>query len=247
MVKLKKIVTLVLEVTLAILVIGLVVGVLGTNAEVNGYIFGYRPVVVVSSSMEPDIPINSVCIVKQIDINEVKTGDIIVFNAEDMRVVHRCIEIKDGDPGEIRLITKGDNNSHPDEFIVTGENVQSRVVKIFNNSGAYIKTLVNDDGTINKGVLFFLCMGVAATALAILFAIQSVVWTINRAVQATERKFNLHVGFAVKCLGQGISKVENINNMKEDMKYIERYRHISDLLIIEKDFPVNKRDKDVRG
>lgn len=67
------------------------------------YIFGYRPVLVLSGSMEPYMETNSIAIVQKTkDINE---GDVVMFRIdEDTRVCHRAVDID----AEGNITTKGD-------------------------------------------------------------------------------------------------------------------------------------------
>lgn len=73
------------------------------------YIFGYRPVLVLSGSMEPYMETNSIAIVQKTkDINE---GDVVMFRIdEDTRVCHRAVDID----AEGNITTKGDNNEKAD-------------------------------------------------------------------------------------------------------------------------------------
>lgn len=70
----------------------------------------YQARTVLSSSMEPTIPVGSLVMTKRVPVNQLKTDDIIVFQANDDFLAHRIIQIS---PDEI--LTKGDANYYADE------------------------------------------------------------------------------------------------------------------------------------
>ncbi|MDN8988772.1 signal peptidase I, partial [Staphylococcus aureus] len=63
--------------------------------------------------MEPEINTGDLAIVKSIDADDVKFGDIITFKYEGKVVTHRVVE-----KNEEGFITKGDNNNSNDTEIV---------------------------------------------------------------------------------------------------------------------------------
>ena len=94
----------------------------------------YRPVplagdthylVVRTGSMEPALPVGSVVIIKSVDTETLKKGDIICFKLlqEQPFVTHRIIEITYNG-----FITQGDVNENPDSFTVEKKDVIGRVV-----------------------------------------------------------------------------------------------------------------------
>lgn len=89
---------------------------------------GYKPFIVMTGSMEPNINIGDMVIVKQIPQCEIHIGDIITYKVSNGResVTHRVIEIIEKD-GKITYKTKGDNNNSADTDIVTYENILGKV------------------------------------------------------------------------------------------------------------------------
>lgn len=80
--------------------------------------FGYSFSIVATGSMEPEIPVGSLLIVKSAVIETVEVGDNIVFIAlggsvAGERVVHEVI-VKGYDEQGLYFITKGKNNALPD-------------------------------------------------------------------------------------------------------------------------------------
>lgn len=78
---------------------------------------GFKPMIVVSGSMEPTIPTGSLVISNpNYEYEDVKIGDIVIFENSSMDVIHRVVEKADDNSG---YITKGDNNDIIDGVTVT--------------------------------------------------------------------------------------------------------------------------------
>ena len=85
----------------------------------SNILFGIKPYIVVSGSMEPAIHTGSVCFVNSdAEYSDVEVGDVVSYEVETGSLVtHRVIEqTSEG------LITKGDNNETDDGVSVTSEN-----------------------------------------------------------------------------------------------------------------------------
>lgn len=96
-------------------------------------IAGYRVLRVLTSSMEPTIVGNTCIITKEVDVDELKVGDIITFISEDPAIygyynTHRINEIIE-ENGEERFVTKGDNSYEVDPYTVSKDNVVGIYVK----------------------------------------------------------------------------------------------------------------------
>lgn len=83
--------------------------------------------VVASGSMEPTIRIGDIIVVRGVNVEELKVGDIIVFNPPEpyyngVPWVHRIISVQKVG-GEIYIKTKGDANLYPDPFTITKSNI----------------------------------------------------------------------------------------------------------------------------
>ena len=73
------------------------------------YIFKYKPLVVLTGSMEPSFQTGSIIYYKNVPSNEIKVGDIITFKMGNSLVSHRVYSINDG-----LYETKGDANNAVD-------------------------------------------------------------------------------------------------------------------------------------
>jgi len=82
----------------------------------------YEPVY--TGSMEPAIPVGSVVVIKPVDPETLKIGDIICFKlSEPTSITHRIINVTTEG-----FITKGDANEDPDQWIVKRENVIGKAI-----------------------------------------------------------------------------------------------------------------------
>lgn len=75
--------------------------------------FGWKPFIVLSGSMETQISAGDIVVVKEIDTQNLKKGDIIAFKEDDVVITHRIDEVEEKD-GQVQYITKGDNNKTQD-------------------------------------------------------------------------------------------------------------------------------------
>ena len=99
----------------------------------------YEPVY--TGSMEPAIPVGSVVVIKPVNPETLKTGDIICFKLESestTTVTHRIINVTDEG-----FTTKGDANEDPDQWTVKKENVIGKLVftiPYFGYIGYFVRT-----------------------------------------------------------------------------------------------------------
>lgn len=99
-------------------------------------LFGYKPVIVASDSMQPSVLAGDLVIVKQVDEDELKAGEIIAYKENNGTVtVHRIVDMISS-KGEVYFETKGDNNTTTDAALTAGESVvgkfSSRIVGLGN-------------------------------------------------------------------------------------------------------------------
>ena len=68
-------------------------------------IWGYKPLVIVSGSMEPILKVGGILYYKNVSLDEYKKDDILVYRIPDHNVSHRIVEINKNS-----FLTKGDVN-----------------------------------------------------------------------------------------------------------------------------------------
>ena len=100
-------------VALAFLFLGMsiIIGVKFKENPEDAYLLGYKPVYILTGSMEPTLREKGVCIVKKISYDDVKVGDMIMFTIDEKTITHRVIS-----KTEEGIRTKGDNNDVDDAF-----------------------------------------------------------------------------------------------------------------------------------
>ena len=88
-------------------------------------IFKYYFLTIGSGSMEKEIFVGDVVIVKKLtpqEYDQIQVGTILVFRMQNKVVVHRVVSINDDD-GALIIKTKGDNNEDIDNWVVTESNL----------------------------------------------------------------------------------------------------------------------------
>jgi len=101
----------------------------------NISVFGMRIFRVVTGSMEPEILIGDIILIKEQD--DYKVNDIITFRYKDNYITHRIIKIDDNE-----IITKGDGNNKSDEPI-TKDNVVGKVIFYFKGLNYLFRAILN--------------------------------------------------------------------------------------------------------
>ena len=87
----------------------------------------WKPVVVLTGSMEPTYKVGSVIYYKQVPKEEIKQGDAITFTLKDNTFVTHRVNKIENDMYE----TKGDANESPDLEKVSYDNIKGKVQKLY--------------------------------------------------------------------------------------------------------------------
>lgn len=112
-----------------------------TNEDVVPSIFGYKPFMVLSGSMETEIRKGDLIITKIVDPSALEVDDVIAFrDAAGTVTTHRIIDVVVKD-GETYFITKGDNNSSQDRNLVELKDVEGIYVGRIPGIGSIMKKL----------------------------------------------------------------------------------------------------------
>lgn len=119
----------------------------------NGY-------VIVSESMIPTINVNDAVVVKRVDNDKYKVGDIISFSSNDINyrgliVTHRIINKENITTSNSIYTTKGDNNLVADRTSVLTNQIYGKVLFIIPKLG-YIKNFFNKPS--NAFLTFFVAI-----------------------------------------------------------------------------------------
>ena len=113
-----------------------------TNKDKIPSVFGYKPFIVLSGSMETKIHKGDLIITKIIEPEALKIDDIIAFREhEDNTVItHRIIDIIENE-GKTYFITKGDNNNTQDQNLVELNDVEGIYVLRIPGIGSIMNSL----------------------------------------------------------------------------------------------------------
>ena len=90
-------------------------------------IFPIKPVSIASGSMQEELHIGDIAIIKKCNSNDVNVGDIIEYQMEGYTVIHRIVA-KNQSKGKFFFKTKGDNNEQPDTEVVTEDQLIGKVI-----------------------------------------------------------------------------------------------------------------------
>ena len=92
---------------------------------------GWQFAAVLSGSMEPGFHVGGLVVIKPVDVNTLKVGDVISFMAPEVSdntaICHRIIAIQ-YQKGVEFFQTKGDANNSPDQFLTPVTNVKGREI-----------------------------------------------------------------------------------------------------------------------
>ncbi len=137
----------VLCIIIIILSICLLLMVVINGADSERGVFGFHVYRVLTGSMEPEIPTDSLILVKQTDPSTLKEGDVITFHSSDPVLkgavnTHRIQKITE-DNGEVVFVTKGDANQVADPYPVSYSNVVGVLVFSSYFLGKLVRLIVN--------------------------------------------------------------------------------------------------------
>ena len=130
---------------LTILLAAVMINVL--SAKLMGKVpraFGYSIVNIISGSMEDEIPQDSYILIKRIDADEVKRGDVICFYSTDPTIygmpnTHRVVEDPIKTDNGYEFVTRGDANLLNDKVNAEGDRLIGIYVKNLDGLTAFTK------------------------------------------------------------------------------------------------------------
>ena len=134
----------VLIIAVAVLVL---VNVMMTKSGDVPDVMGYSLFRVMTGSMEPAIPANSVIITHEVDPDEIKVGDVIAYFSKDPTLngavnTHRVVEICE-EEGPVFYQTRGDANNANDLYPPTANEIIGVVVFSSHFLGTLVRLIAN--------------------------------------------------------------------------------------------------------
>lgn len=106
---------------------------------------------VLTNSMKPHYGPGTLLIVKPVDVDALRTGDVITYQLESGRpevITHRITSVTADQDGNRLLLTKGDNNSAPDDNPVTEVQLRGKLFYAVPWAGYAANWLGNQDRTL---------------------------------------------------------------------------------------------------
>ena len=123
---------------IAIFVTAVALVALGRSTD-DIYVFGYKPFVIATGSMETEYLTNSLAVIKKGGFENIEVGDVVAFTASatgQMLALHRVVSQTDD-----AFVTKGDNNAHVDDILVTKDNFIGKEVFHTNLTAYWVNEL----------------------------------------------------------------------------------------------------------
>jgi len=125
------------------------------NPDKTPSFFGIKTYVIVSGSMQPEINIGDMVVVKEVNDTELNVGDIISYRNGQSVVTHRIHQINYVN-GKKEYITKGDYNNTQDSIIITIDSIEGKVIKTFKGIGHISLFLQSKYSIIIITIIFFI-------------------------------------------------------------------------------------------
>ncbi len=115
---------------------------------------GVKTYVIISGSMEPNIEIGDIVVVKAEENLDI--GDVISYRKGQSVITHRITQINKNENGEIEYKTQGDNNNVEDEESIKPSNIEGKVIKIVPKLGNVTLILQNKVIIIFIFIIFYI-------------------------------------------------------------------------------------------
>ena len=114
-------------------------------ALVMAFALGYKFLNILTGSMTPTMPVNTVVVIKDIPMSDIEVGDVVTFKMGDSNVTHRVVEINNQNPRNIVLYTQGDAaENQGSRETVTKDNYVGTVIYYVKDLGSLLE-LVKDN------------------------------------------------------------------------------------------------------
>lgn len=136
-----------ISVAIILCAVGVLITVVLTPKGEVPRIFGFTFFRVVTGSMEPNIPVDALIVVRNVEPETLAEGDVISFFSRDPSLLgevntHRIVRIG-GEGGELTFLTKGDANNVEDRYVTQAEDVIGKVILVSRGLGKMIRLISN--------------------------------------------------------------------------------------------------------
>lgn len=135
----------------------------GPHDRSSAFLLGYKPLVVLSGSMEPTLKTDSIVVVRRVPFSTVVAGDVVSVSRGDGFITHRVVEVlPEG------FVTKGDANRTTDPGLVRADESVARVEAVLAWPAPFVHALRTGEGFVELVVVpsvALLSVGAAAFLL----------------------------------------------------------------------------------
>lgn len=206
--KIKKIISCIIECIFIVFIVTILFKYMMSNDK---SLFGYSIRIVVSESMEPAINKNSISIIKDCDIDDIKTNDIICYRMTQ-DIIHRVVDIDTDDNGNKIVHTKGDNNDREDQVNIDNSMIIGRIVYTFNGIAPIIEKYSIYPGNIDGKQLI---LNILMTIIILYLIVYFITWIIKLIVELI-KAFNKNYNFE-SIIDNYSNNIEELNKCKEKL------------------------------
>lgn len=105
-----------------------------TNPSKTPSVFGIKTYVIVSGSMQPELDIGDIVVVKEVNESELQSGDIISYREGQSVITHRIIGIENLENKKL-FKTKGDSNNTEDFVAIAMSEIEGKVINSISGLG----------------------------------------------------------------------------------------------------------------
>ena len=92
--------------------------------------------------MYPAINKGDAIIIKKINEDDIKVGDVVTFKVDEEIITHRIVGIENNGKENV-YITKGDNNNVTDDFVISFEDIEGKQILKIPYLGNIVEGLKN--------------------------------------------------------------------------------------------------------
>ena len=159
--------TIITILLLFVIIVDLFLIINGNKNKIPNFL-GYKPFIIVSGSMEPEIMTHDLIITKEVSEESIEVGDILSYVSSDGYVVtHRVIKINNND-GKNNYVFKGDNNNVNDCETVTYSQIEGEylfAIPFIGSIALYIQTPIGLSTSIILIIILYFIMKVIKTII----------------------------------------------------------------------------------
>lgn len=125
------------------------------NPDKTPCFFGIKTYVIVSGSMQPELNIGDMVVVKEVSDMDLNVGDIISYRNGQSIITHRIHQVNYVD-GKKQYITKGDYNNIQDSIVITIDSIEGKVINNLKGVGYISLFLQSKYSIIIITIVFFI-------------------------------------------------------------------------------------------